>query len=172
MRFSSSVRRVYGVNPASPHGVVIDDGEGAQHSRSYQSRPPDRGPEQGATEWFADRVGEHQTVLPQWVGLAMLLDDLDQPRWEGDRAPSGGALGERLDAGLPAHSDDGADHPESALIQIERVGAEAGCLSPSESGTTCGGDDGTVPIGHDREQDSYQLLARDDPFVGVVLASW
>jgi hypothetical protein len=49
-------------------------------------------------------------------------------RREGDSAPTGG-LGERLEADVPTHFDDGADHTESALIEIERVGAEAGCLS-------------------------------------------
>jgi hypothetical protein len=56
------------------------------------------------------------------------------------------------------------------LVEIERIGAEAGCLSPSESGAARGGDDGAVPVGYDGEQDGHQLLAGDDPFVGGVLA--
>jgi hypothetical protein len=81
-------------------------------------------------EWFADRVGERQTALPQRAGLAVLLNDLNQPRREQNSAPTRGTLRERLEAGLPAHFDDGADHPESTLIEIERVGAEASSLSP------------------------------------------
>src|SRR5262249_31284076 len=98
-------RRSSVVSPAGPHGVVIDDDDGAQHSRSYQSRPPDAGTEQRATEWFADRVGKNQTVLPQRVSLAMPPDDLDQPGWERNRAPTGRSLGERLNARSPAHLD-------------------------------------------------------------------
>jgi hypothetical protein len=73
---------------------------------------------------------------------------------------------------LPTHLDDGADHPKSALIEIERVGAQAGCLSPPESGTARGGNDGAVPVGHSREQVGHQLLSGNDPFIRVVLAPW
>ena len=98
----------------------------------------------------------------------MLPDDLDQPRWERDRAPTGGTLGEWLEAGLSAHLDDGADHSEPSLIEIDCIRAESRCLSPPESRTACRGDERTVSIGNDGEQDGYQFLASDDPLVGVV----
>jgi hypothetical protein len=66
-----------GVHPVGPHGVAVDDGDGAEHSRAYQSRTPDAGAKQGPTKWFAHRVGKYQTVLSQRVGLAVLLDDLN-----------------------------------------------------------------------------------------------
>jgi hypothetical protein len=80
------------VSPTSPYGVVPDHGEGAQHSGSDQSWPPDTGTEQCAMEWFADRVGERQTALPQRAGLAVLLNDLNQPRREQNSAPTRGTL--------------------------------------------------------------------------------
>jgi hypothetical protein len=102
----------------------------------------------------------------------MLSNDLNQPGRERNSAPTGGTLGERLEAGLPAHFNDGANYPESPLIEIDCINAEARCLTPSQSGAARRGDDRAVPIRHDREQDGHQFLAGDDPFVGVVSAPW
>jgi hypothetical protein len=102
----------------------------------------------------------------------MLPDDFNQPWRERHSASAGSTLGERLEAGLPTHFDDSADHPEAALIEIDRVNAEASYLSPPESSTACRGDDRAVSIGHDREQGGHQFLAGDDPLVGVVPAPW
>jgi hypothetical protein len=102
----------------------------------------------------------------------MFLENIDQPGWEGNRARSGGAFGEGFEAGLSAHFDDGADYVESPLIELERVGAETSRLTPAEACAARGSRDGAIPIGHDGEQDGYQLVASDDSFVIVVFASW
>jgi len=102
----------------------------------------------------------------------MLSQDLNQPGRERNSAPPGGTLRERLEAGLPAHFDDGANYPESPLIEIDCISAEARCLTPSESGTASRSDDCAIPIRHDRDQDGYQFLAANDPFVGIVPAPW
>jgi hypothetical protein len=102
----------------------------------------------------------------------MFPNDLNQPRRERDSAPASGTLRKRLEAGLPTHFDDGPDHPEPTLIEIDRISAETDYLSPSESGTACRSDDRSVPIRHDREQDGHQFLAGDDSLVGVVPAPW
>ena len=66
-----SQRRSGGVGPASPHGRVVDDGEGAEQSSSYESRPPDAGAEQCATECFADRIREYQTVVSRRISFRL-----------------------------------------------------------------------------------------------------
>jgi hypothetical protein len=125
---------------------------------------PDAGAKQRATKCFADRIGNHQTVVSRRTGFAVLLEDFNQPGREQDRAPSGGALGKGFEAGLSAHLDDGADYAESPLIEVKRVGAEAGCLAPSKSRATGSSPDRPVSVGHHWKQNGHQLLARDDPF--------
>ena len=69
----------------------------------------------------------------------MLADGLDQPSWQRNSAPPGGALGKRLERSVAAHLDDRPDHPELAHFQIQGVIAESGDLAPSKpTGASCG----------------------------------
>src|SRR5947208_3369014 len=63
------------VGPASAHSLVVDDGEGSEHSCSHQRRPPDSGAEQGPTQWFADCVGVDGCFGWDWIPVQVLADD-------------------------------------------------------------------------------------------------
>jgi hypothetical protein len=102
----------------------------------------------------------------------MLPDDLNQPWRERHSASAAALLGNGLKLVCPPTLMTVRTDPETALIEIGRVNAQASCLSSPESSTACRGDDRAVPIGHDREQDGHQFLAGDDPLVGVVPAPW
>src|SRR5581483_11531458 len=90
------------LGPAATDGVVVDDGEGSEHSRSYQRWAPDPGAEQGATQWFADGVGEDGCFGRDWVSVQVLADDWHQPAWYRHGASASAAFWVRLDRRVPA----------------------------------------------------------------------
>ena len=100
----------------------------------------------------------------------MLRDEPTRPGRDRDVAPAGDRLGEGLERPVPGDLHDGADHPQDARVEVDRVVHEPGDLAPPEPAAGGGGDERAVALGDLGEQDLTQRRPADDLLVGVGLA--
>lgn len=159
------------IGPAGTDGVVVDDGESFEHSRSYQCWAPDSRAGQGSTEWFADGVGEDGCVGWDWVPVEVLADDWHQPAWYRHGTSASTAFWVRLERRVAADLDHGADHRQMGALEIQCVQPQARGFTPAQPCTGGRGDDRAVPVGCCGEKLAAQILTADDLVGGVVSAT-